>query len=509
MTGTGPAELDHKPIIRGTAMLMVGNVVGQMIALLGLLVLARIYGPTSLGLWSTFVAYGAIIPFFAGFHYDLGIVIADNERDAVRMAILAILVTALVTFAFLVASQLFFLLHNTMDWGILRDPGRWSQLALGYVPYTLGFGVYNAAIAWGMRNRSFLWMMCTRISIPSVTFILQYALQNYTFMDNGLIFGTVVTFVILFVWSAWFLHKPLIDLFRSGEPIWSRVKTLAIEQHGYPLYAVPRSIIFNCMSQLMIIVVGLFHTMAVVGAFSMAYRAMYAPMVLLGTSLGQALFPSLSEFKSSMHKVEEQITVALRFIGWAYMPVMAFILLYGRETFSLVFGQKWEMAGFYAGYLTMALFGSAITLWLERIFDIMNRQKLHLVLAVVLNLFSIAAYMFTYWLTRDADKMIFVWSASMLAYAVIWLSVVYHICGFRQRSLICVWLEFTALALALTLGATWCAELDSFTARLASFAALFSAYGVVLWLALHKKLDGYFVRRKAPAIVNDPEAARV
>lgn len=471
----------------GTFYLMMGNVAGQLVNVVGLLFLSRIYDPASVGLWALFLGIGFAVQFLAGLHYDLALVMVDDDRDAAHLTLLAIGVSTVMAVLFVIGLKLFLLM------GLPWVPDAVAAFSWTFLPYIICYGIYNAGTAWGIRKQRYRWLMVTRVSVPLFTLILQFLFRDNEMVGNGLILGTIVTYAIIALWCAGFLFKPLKELLAGHMQNGFRtMRALARRESGFPTLSIPRALIVSFANQAVVVLLGLFYSLPVVGAFNLAYRALYAPMLLIGGALAQAIMPSLSQSRATIKNLESQLTSIVRILGWIYIPALLFIVIYGPHVFVFVFGEQWGQAGRYAGYLTMAMFGTALTMWFEKIFDILHRQKLHLVLGTALNAGALLAFVGAHYIWRDADMMILCWSAAMLVYAGIWLAVAFRICGFALPRLLGIGLEFACLAAFLLFVLPYALAPAEYAAKVMGIVIVFAAYGFAAWLRLRGDI-GFFL----------------
>lgn len=479
------ARFDHGKVLKGVFYLMTGNVIGQVINLLGLPIIARIYLPADVGLWAVFIGIGFMVQFVAGLHYDLAVVIVDDDRDAARLAVLGMGVSTVMA----VLAEVFFRVLFLFDFSWITP--RLHDIAPGYMPYIFLYGIFNAATAWAIRKRAYPWLMITRFSVPLFTLILQFTFQDNHLVGNGLILGTLGAYAVMGVWGLGFMYKSMRPhLSGHAQALLPSLKSLAIRERGFPLYSIPRALIVSFAKEAVVLILGFFYTLSVVGAFNMAYRALYSPMVLIGTALAQALMPSLSEVKNEIRKFERQLLSIVRLLAWIYLPMLAFIIFHGPQAFVFVFGKQWAHAGVYAGYLSMAMLGAGLTIWFEKIFDILDRQRLHLILGFWLNAGCLLVYMLAHWLTHDPEIMVLAWSASMLAYAAIWLGVACHVCGFDLKALGRVGGEMLVLSVVLMAGVAAAVKLPLIP-QIEVLVAGFTLYGVAAWFALRRDVHHF------------------
>lgn len=490
--GPSPA-FDHRTVVVGTAYLMVGNVMGQVVSLAGLLLISRVYAPADVGLWAMFLGIGFMVPLLAGLRYDLATIIVDDEHDAGRLAIVTMLLGAF-------CAGVVFLIALGLHLFPLGVPENWVAISYAYAPYILLNGILNAGSGWGVRRKMFRWLMLVRVGQPLVTLFLQYMCRDTNYFGNGLIFGTVIGCLLTVVAHVPVLIAPAklgLEGLHGAAQVWQSLKAIARREKSFPLYSVPYSIVGNFANQAVVVALGAWYSLAVVGFFNMAFRTLNAPMMLIVSALGQALIPVLSSARDHISRYQDVVVSFMRLLGWIHIPALIFIVVHGPAAYRFVFGAEWAQAGYYAGFLTLALFGYVMTQWLERIFDILGRQKLHLVLSISLNTLTLLAFTVTHFVFHDPVYAITAWSLGTLFYGMVWITVVFRLCRFHFSALVRVLLELAVVACTTMLLVEWSRGLAGFIEQVVAISAIFGAYGLVLWFFLKKDFGRMFSWKKA------------
>lgn len=85
--------------------LMIGNVASQCVAILGFLLLSRLYSPADIGVFSAHLAFATIVGNVAAWRYDMSIIMASSNHGARFGAAVALLLAfATIVIVFLVAA---------------------------------------------------------------------------------------------------------------------------------------------------------------------------------------------------------------------------------------------------------------------------------------------------------------------------------------------------------------------------------------------------------------------
>jgi O-antigen/teichoic acid export membrane protein len=441
-----------------------------------------------------FLGIGFMVPLLAGLRYDLASVIVDKDRDAGLLIILTILLgTACALIVLLIAGGI--------HW--LDIPGlseNWKNIAYAYAPYIFFNGVINAQSGWAIRKKHFVWMMMMRLSQPIIALFIQYFARDVHVFGNGLILGNIGSCGILAAASIWILWLPVkIGLAGTGniKSLWQDLRAIAVREKSFPLFSLPYAMVGNFASQAVVVALGAWYPLSVVGLFNMAFRTLNAPMILIGSALGQSIMPSLSAAKNNIVRYEKVIVAFMRLLGWIHIPPLIFIIFHGHTAYRIIFGAQWAEAGEYAAILSMAMMGIALTMWLERIFDILGKQKFHLGISTALNGLVLLMFILAHIFLKDPDLTIAAWSFGTLLYYLVWITIVFKVCGFDMRLLAKAGVELTAVSLITTGLVYSCSYLPSPALYIVGITGVFTAYGLALWFSLWKDVGRIFNWKKA------------
>src|SRR5690554_2329394 len=178
------ARLKNKPFLNRVITLVTGTAIGQLIAILALPVLTRLYGPESFAVLAVYVSTLSLLTVIACFRLEIAIPLPKSDRVAAALCVLAIgsvlLFTLLSSLAVIFLPNIFNALTNN----------KISQF-LWLIPMgVFAVGMYNALQYWSTRNKKFGLISKTRvtqsISGTSIKLGAGYLFGGWT---AGLVFG--------------------------------------------------------------------------------------------------------------------------------------------------------------------------------------------------------------------------------------------------------------------------------------------------------------------------------
>lgn len=418
-----------------------GAGVAQGINVLGMLLLARLIAPRDFGLFALFVTVVTFVSVIGGARYELAIMLPEHDAEAANIAVLASLVAALIA----VASAPIIGIFGSSIAKLLGDPGVQPWL-WAVPPVLLLSGIGEIGRNWFGRTKDFRLVAIARVG-QSIGLIggqlglwALHVSGGFALIGGWLIGQSVWTGVLLFRM-----------LVRDGRFMWSAFRPsymaqLAKEYRQFPIYRTPYSFVANGIAQVIFVIFRLFCGLNVVGIYLMANRAIYFPVTLFGSSMGQVFYQkAATEIKSA--QLEVFVNRLLRSQIALAAPVLIFFAFEAPLVFDTLLGPKWKTAGAFAAWLSFAAFLYLANNWLGRLFDVRGYQRLALVLQFSMGAFSVGALTLALYLGREPIFGIAAFTISEVIWSLIWLICAYKIAGFELRRLLPLGKDFAIAAL--------------------------------------------------------------
>ena len=335
--------------LANVAILATWGLVAQVINLVITPVLTRVYSPHDFGVYALFTNTAVTISVVAGLRYEYAIVLPDEEREATRVAWLALFLDLGVGVAAFAIALTGFGARMATAFGV-------PQLA----PYIAWIGPAVALVAaysvftyWAIRNKAYSRLAQSRFvnSIVMAACQLLLGLGNHR-SSNGLIAGMIAGQLA----SAGFLATS--TAFRGPERtldvpgLWLTARRYA----HFPKFSAIGSLLDGLSALLPVAFLTAVFSPTIGGLFAVADRVMRMPSVLLGSSLTQVFYQKIAESRGDPRRC-----ASLMARTWAHLALvgaipMLTVAIAGPAIFAFVLGPQWRMSGHYAQILSVGLF---------------------------------------------------------------------------------------------------------------------------------------------------------
>jgi len=307
----------------------------------------------------------------------MAIVLPKEDRDAVNILLLSVLITLFVGGLLLICVIIFnkeisLLLGNTS-----------LSFWLYFIPFSVILtGLYKTFNYWCNRKKRF-----KNISVSRVSDSLSKASSNLIFgylkiTPGGLIFGMLIGQLI----STLALLRQNLKEIISLKHFFSKqtIRVQAKKHKDFPLYSLPNTLLNVFSLQIIIIIIAHLFSNSFVGLYSFAFRMLSIPISLIGVSVGQVFYQKFSELYNSNGNLRKMILKtwsSLFLIGILPMTIM---IIWGSDVFSFVFGEEWKDSGRMASFLSVMLFFMFISSPTSSAFIVLGLQRISLFFGIYL-----------------------------------------------------------------------------------------------------------------------------
>ena len=367
-----PAPPAHTGVLRQVLTLLSGTILAQVIAFVAQIGIARLYTDTDLGYLGIFTSAATLGAAIAGARFDLSIVLPApgdeaSARSLVRLSSRCVLATsALAT------------LTAACAWPWVSS--RYGSALAGWM---LAVGVSVLFLAqgqvcsyWLTRHRRF-----QAIASSSVVRSLGIAALQLVcgFLAGGglgaAIGATIAGQGLAVAYLSWRAHDV-----RECEAEDPTLREVASRYRKMALVGVPNVVVDALRTSAIPLLIATY-SVASLGQFNMAWLALQAPVALIAGALSQVYLPRLSDTPAGQMT---RVVVRVGSIALACsIPVFALLAGASPEIFPLVFGARWEAAGYFARSLAPWLALTVATSPLSNVFVATYHQRRMLAFACV------------------------------------------------------------------------------------------------------------------------------
>jgi lipopolysaccharide exporter len=366
---------------RNSGRIVIGNVIAQLVSLVSMPILSRMYGPTLFGEYGVFSATANLINGFACLGLISAIVSPKEEEEAsaiYRICILSVVsISTLVVGACIALSPFFQVIHVARNYTLI-------MVMMGVFLIVSNWA--TAAYTYAMRQKAYRLLSFNPIIASVANLATAAPLALTGFASYGLLAGAVISQAAVLINLLFgfrrvrFAHHPraLLRVLRKYK--------------AFPLFQMPSGLIAGMGSQLPVLMISAFFGTSFLGQYSMAQRLLYLPVNLVAGAMGQVHFQQSSELMNNDQSIDVLTYRVVRFVTlFSFFPLLL-LAVFGRVVLQGLLGPQWGLAGTIAQIRTIELFFTIGMFSVSYVFVVLKKQQLNLIYNILVLVTNILVF---------------------------------------------------------------------------------------------------------------------
>lgn len=356
-----------KTLFGNTAKLLGGNTFAQVVGILSIPVITRIYGAEAFGYFAILLAASTTIAPLFSLSLHMSTIVLKCKLQQIEATCLslysAILFFMLFIFIFMIFEEYLVSLFAL----------KLESKLIYFVPI-LAFlqSVYITITYLNIRNKLFGTIGLGKIT-ESISDRSAAVTAGYLFEASEILL--VISKIFGIVLSIFILKRSFSDI-RVCQPR----QILKLRYRGYILFNTPSMFVISAMMQLPVIVLGAYHGPILAGIFAIGSRVVGIPVQVIGNALSKTLTQHISNLYSSSHMddLEHEIKLLYNALLMFLVVPFSFVAVTGSLFVPMLLGDGWGSAGEVVQWLALVAMSTILVQAFGGIFDITNSQKIRL-----------------------------------------------------------------------------------------------------------------------------------
>ncbi len=403
-----------------------GNVWAQGIAFAAYLVLARLYTPEDFGLYNIFYSYIEVLIIVSTCKYEMSVVLADNDREAVAVSRLALRINTIVSCVILTFSLVCYFLFPFSVFNY--------SFSILIAPMVFFCGTSRVYAALFNRFRQFGQIAFSEVAgattgvVAKVLFGLP-RLAGLAIHSLGLSLGTVLGRAasnINYLIRKRKLHLPR-DI--SG----AECGAVARKFRNFPLFTMPKDLINSFSYNLPFLWLALYFDKAEVGLFGMALTCTFRPINIFNSAFERLMYVRVAEKVRTRQTIKSDILRFFKIVNLVALPLFVVAFLFGDTILGFLFGGQWSECGYYIRCLLPWVFVMLTSTSLMFLSNVFSRQRTEFGFYIALLLLRIVAVLAGIY-SGDFRLAILLFSLAGLSVSVALLAWYFHLVNRYENS---------------------------------------------------------------------------
>lgn len=348
---------------KSIAILLGGSGSAQLIGIISLPFLTRLYTPEDFTTLTAISAIIGLLSIVACLRLDVAIPLPEKDDEAIHLLLMSIGLTT--TLSIITAIIISLIPYDTHK--ILGNQHLWLVPAGVFIA-----SLYNSMQYWAIRKKEFSLISKARVSQAIAGASLQLAVGFLSYSAFGLTAGFIISNGAGFIIFYFFFHKKILHGLLSSNTK-SIQKTLK-KYKDFPRFSTLEALLNTAGVQLPLIIIATELASPEAAYLMLAMRIMQAPMGLIGSAIGQVYFSRAAQELRDGSIKSFTIETLNPLIKYGASTII-FIAIISTELLPLAFGSEWSRTGEIVLWIMPWLIIQFISSPISMIMHVANRQR--------------------------------------------------------------------------------------------------------------------------------------
>jgi O-antigen/teichoic acid export membrane protein len=344
--------------------LTTGSSMGQIILIATSPILTRLYTPEEFGILAIYISIVTLIASLAAGRYEYAILKPKKYYEALSLLYISIILISII-------SIVSFIIVIFFTDQLMKLINLDNLLVLYFIPFSIFItAIYTSFTMWNNKNKNFKLTAYGDTFRSTFISTLQILLSK---VNLGLIFGQIIgNFFAVIIISKKFLKN---DLKKIKRIKFSYILYMMKKHKDFPIYNMPHMLVTSLKINGTVILISAIYGNTVLGFYSLAMRVLVLPISIVGKSVSQVYYQKISSLDEKSNDIYDLTIKTLLYISIISIPALLVLYFIAPSLFIIVFGNKWEMVGYYVQALIPYMFFMFLLSAISSIPLVYDKQK--------------------------------------------------------------------------------------------------------------------------------------
>lgn len=319
----------------------------QIMGILVLPILSRIYSPEDFGIYALFFSISNILLILSTWQYHMAIVLPKDYEESISLFFLSILLLSFMSIIFLILLILF----NSFIINLFKLEDL-SSLFLLIPLHIFISGVYQTLRYLNSRNNAFGNSAKSAVINSGFTYLLQIVFGIIFIGKVGLIYGSIlgifIATIFLSVVSIRFIHINSIDF--------PKIKKVLYKYKKFPTFTTLGTFLSGIGGQLPVLLLASLFGTIYSGFYSIANKAINIPSRIITSSISEVSYKHISDIVDDNKILSNYLEKSMAGILQISIIPFLIVFIFGKLLVAFFLGEQWSTAGLYIQILSPLVF---------------------------------------------------------------------------------------------------------------------------------------------------------
>lgn len=400
--------------MRNVVKISSGNIIAQLISIVTLPIITRMYGAEVIGAWTTINAIATILIYLCDLGLSQAIMVEREENVIDLYCVVTTISTAICVFSFTVI-----ILYYSV---VLKQDTRTACInSIFAVVYTFTFRQVQTCYVWLNRKKDYNTLMKNPIINYSAIAIFSIIMYILGFKTYGYYVGTTLGQVLTLLHMKRRLPKEMFCF--SSE----RIKSTITENDEFVKFQMPAQIAAQARQQLPNLLIGSLFGNKVLGYFSISQKLISIPVNFIGQALGKVFYQTLAELQRQGDNISYFVKRNMsRAMKVAFVPMVLFAA-FGDAAIVMFFGAEYSIGGTISRIMVFRACFTFISTSLTGIDIVLRKQKYSMITCVTQTVLASLGVIVSYYLTNNIYVCTFFIAISFIIVQMLYFGKMYSV----------------------------------------------------------------------------------
>jgi O-antigen/teichoic acid export membrane protein len=371
-------------MVKNIFLLFTSTLFAQIILFLASPILTRLYTPQEFGTFAIFANLLMVLVVISSLRYEQAILLPRKDIDIYPIILISLFFNIIIFFILLIIVNLF----NTELVGFIgnQEISDWLYV----LPFALLIAGLNRLLVYtSIRFKKFKLNANTKVLQALVNIFLSISVGLIEYEYNGMIIGIIIGYTIA---SIYIFIQLRYSIPMSKNCIIAKTVSQAKKYKKFPINSAMPSLMDSLTFFIPILFLTKYFSIEITGYFSLAIKMVYLPLVLISTSVSQVLLAELTELYKNNKILLPIVLKTLKIMFLIGIVPTSLLFLFGEQLFIFIFGEEWQMSGYFVEILIIGFFFRYLISPLSSIFTATN--SIHIASKWQMTYFATTAILF-------------------------------------------------------------------------------------------------------------------
>lgn len=373
--------------MKNVAKISSGTILGQIVSIVTLPIITRIYGAEIIGSWTAIYAIATIITYFSDLGLSQAIMIESDEKVERLYQMVSTISLVICCFAYFITIGYYLLIGYEVGDAII-----YSFFVIMYA-YTMR--QVQTCYTWLNRDKQYNVLMRNPVINYSSVAFFSIVLGLIGFKKYGYYFGITLGQFLTLVNMKFVLPK---KMFYFNMTYYKQAITKHME---FIKYQMPSQVSLQLRQQLPNLLIGSLFGNEILGYFSISQKLISIPITFIGQALGKVFYQTIAEMKRAGREIGVFLKKNMnRAMMIAVIPMILFAA-FGDVAIVVFFGKEYELGGVISRIIVFRSLFTFISTSLAGIDIVTEQQKRTFQTCLMQTILVSASVVVGYYLTNS------------------------------------------------------------------------------------------------------------